>query len=43
MSAEGRYLVSYNSVKFYAITDNNKIYKNKDTVYVLVPQGDFNS
>ena len=38
----GKYKVQYNSIEFYAFTDNNKQYKINDSVYVLIPQGDYN-
>ena len=40
-SAIGHYVVSYNSIKFDAFTDNNKIYEVNDNVYVLIPQGNY--
>lgn len=37
----GKYLVSYGESKFYAYTESSK-YLNGDSVYVLIPMGDFN-
>lgn len=37
----GKYLVSYGESKFYAYTESG-VYSKGDSVYVLIPMGDFN-
>lgn len=40
LAAENRYLISYNDLSFYAYGNNLNI-KTGDTVYILIPNGDF--
>ena len=40
-AAIGKYIVSYNSVIFEAFTDSQQKYEVNDSVYILIPQGNF--
>lgn len=40
---QGKYLVSNGSSEFYAYVNDNSTYKEKNSVHVLIPEGDFNN